>query len=103
LYFQGAILGSEFLIYAATKLYIAFNYSTSGTLSVTAVYPGVTLYDENNVVSGYFTNVNPYWDATGAVVKYCRSYLILSNIYFSRVLHSQYESIKFSGFRITLI
>jgi hypothetical protein len=102
LYFSGVIAGTEFLVYAATKLYICLN--------MLACYPGVPLvnpayiitYDAVNATMLYLRENVTYWDTTAANVKYAPNDLVRKNLYFSRITAQSYERIIFNGYRITL-
>ena len=102
--FSGAIAGSEFLTYAATKLYLCFEFNVmSPTVSSVANTFNVALHDQNNTISGYVGNNPVYY--TGAVVNNgCVSPWAVSNLYFSRIdpTGSGYTYMKFIGYRITL-
>jgi len=102
LYFQNAIVGSEFLTYAATKLYMALEIEfTFG--GATGSFPGfVSFYNQLNLTSDYGANNSPYWDATAAVVKQDINTLIRRNLYFSRFINTIYPYLKFIGYRLTI-
>jgi hypothetical protein len=100
LYFQGASAGTEFLTYAATKLYLCMEIqSTIYTLLASSNI--ITLYNEANAVFYISTNLMPYWDTTAAIVKMANNDTTLKNKYFSRLTAGTY--ISFNGYRITLV
>lgn len=97
LYYQGVIAGTEFLTYAATKLYLClflFSSPSNGGAVQTA------LYNEANAVSSTTSDIIAYWNGAAAV--YYSNTSFLYNNYFSRIV-SGYTYILFNGFRITLV
>lgn len=102
LYFIGASAGSEFLTYAATKLYLCFNLIFTGAGSGLAAAGNYTLYDSANAVTVAINNNYPYWDATAAQVRYNALSKEVNNVYFSRLTLVNYSQLIFNGYRITL-
>jgi hypothetical protein len=98
LYYQGAGAGTEFLTYAAGKLYLAYELDSStngtGTDSI------IITYNEANVLSHYIHNVSGYWDATAAGARGYLNNCFSSNLYFARIAISGNITIKFIGYRI---
>jgi len=109
LFFQGAFAGSEFLTYAATKLYIAFEVDVYTNNTVTSLNATINYFtNENNTVSiqGFNSIQSTYWDATAILAKtmFGSNNEFYKNIYFARVLFgANYAYMKFIGYRITLI
>lgn len=103
LYFKGAIAASEFLIYAATKLYLCLELI--GNMADTdhvAACSYVQTYNEANAVSGQHGD-NGYTHAPAGVDEYTPNDVIVHDLYFSRLVTQNYTYIQFNGFRITLI
>jgi hypothetical protein len=104
LHYEGLLAGSEFLTYAADKLYIALSVEFSQALGVPLVSnAGAILYDEANAANSYFIdNVAAYWDATAAAYKVCRTCSLVHHLlWFSRVTVTYWTNIIFNGYRIT--
>lgn len=99
LYFQGAIAGTEFLTYAATKLYIVLKLSGS-TINTTFSY--FQLFNEANALNGYMVENNVWYDTVGATQRYAVVTDPNYNFYFSRIVVATITHIIFNGFRITL-
>lgn len=102
LYYQGNIAGSEFLTYAATKLYLALGLSHSiGTSGVGN--PGFTIYNELNVIVYYSGIASVYYDTSIPGVR--SSTLSAPHdvpLYFSRVVAVGIAQMKFNGYRLTI-
>jgi hypothetical protein len=101
--YQGASGGSEFVTYAATKLYLCFKLEASTTpANVPNVTPnGISIYNEVNAIFEYLYNVSNLY--TGAAYSYAHNVCNKTNFYFSRIGTGQYSFIQFIGYRITLI
>jgi hypothetical protein len=103
LYYQGDIAATEFLTYAATKLYICYNLQLGfNTGSANTVPASFVLYNEANVNSLLQLNNAPVWDTTAAALKYNNNNVFNENLYFSRIVVNQFIFIRFNGYRITL-
>lgn len=104
LYYQGAVAGTEFLTYAATKLYICYNIQGcgGGNVPTSSVF---VLYNENDAISLNLTNANIFFDAAAAVERYYNNMIIYNNFYFSRFVLGGVgiSHILFNGYRVTLI
>lgn len=100
LHFTGLYAGSEFLTYAATKLYIAeeFYYTKAGAISALAP---LAFYDNANALKLQLSSTMPYWNSTAAAVYYHIVPGYITNFWFSRILGTQTEYIQFTGYRIT--
>jgi len=100
--FIGVIAGTEFLTYAANKLYLGFNlcvrYSGGASVNQALMY----LYDETNSISQFLGSNSIVWDATAANVKFVGNPDPINNLYFSRVALVGYVVMTFNGYRITL-
>lgn len=102
IHYEGAIAGSEFLTYAATKLYlilqIDFDGGTGASVNVGRVQyynaaDAVFLQDGANVVA---------WNATTAAMNYIFQSVYRKNIWFSRFAVLTYGYTTIIGYRITL-
>lgn len=101
IFFQAAIAGSEFLTYAATKLYLAIETVNSSNFA-SSTGSDVRIYNEANALVVYHTIPANYWDATAAALRTTGSNIFLKNYYFSRLVVTNYPSFTFNGYRITL-
>jgi hypothetical protein len=105
-FFQGALAGNEFTVYAATKVYVCYELMVSNDGNLALNDPtGYTLYlyDENGILTTYITTYRAIEFDTTLVAARGQSIMTnLYNIYFSRIVCSQ-RSMKFIGYRITLI
>lgn len=101
LFYQGLIAGSEFLVYAATKLYICYNFY-NGRSGVNVTLSEITFYDETDSAIFNQTNSAIFWDATAIAAKYLANTGQLNNYYFSRFAVTNIGNIIFNGYRITL-
>lgn len=103
LFYQGAIAGTEFLVYAATKMYICYNIALSTSAGITITIDYGEFYNESNIISLYLRNDHVFWDVAVNDVRYARQTLELSNFIFSRFVPSVINYISFVGYRVTLI
>jgi len=103
LYYQGAIAGSEFLIYAATKLYIALDVKFGGGTYGIGVIPSITTSDEADGVNGYFTNVSAFYDSVLPDYIFAGKTLVVNNIFFSRFAAFDYTHMVFNGYRLSIV
>jgi hypothetical protein len=103
LFYEGTTVGSEFLVYAATKLYLTLDFYIvySAGQAATTVGLNCIFYNEANAICLYIFNNCPVWDTTAAVLKYTNNPNNIKNLYFSR-FSSTMNYIKFNGYRITL-
>jgi hypothetical protein len=99
LYFQGAIAGTEFLTYANTKLYICLSMESSDA-GLNASQSALLLKDEADADMLKFFNLAPVYDAVS--VKYFSNDIVKKDLYFSRVIVTNYTKFVFNGYRITL-
>jgi hypothetical protein len=100
LFYQGGIAGTEFLVYAATKLYINLNTYFSGGVVGNSTR-NINLYDETNTISAQLNN--SYSNGVGGGISTSCNDIVIENCYFSRILSfNGYAYIKFDGYRITL-
>jgi hypothetical protein len=102
LFFQGLIAGTEFLTYAATKLYICLSINFGYTVTVTAAGNNVVYYNEANANFHYANKNAAFWDAGAAAQRFLAMSYTDYNLYFSRFIVTVYTSILFNGYRITL-
>lgn len=102
LYFCGAVAGTEFLTYAATKLYIALDF-VGGSGAYSAGQNTITFYNEANAAMIGLYNNAMLWNGTTTVVNYQGNDVSIKTIYFSRVAFGGYAAMLFNGYRITLI
>jgi len=102
LYYQGVIAGTEFLVYDATKLYICYELAASYSVSDCVLVSGIVFfYNEGNVISFSVSNNQPVYNPV--VLNYIILPDFIKNIYFSRVAFTNYNYVKFNGFRVTLV
>jgi hypothetical protein len=106
LFYQGLLAGTEFLTYAATKLYLCLTFDGSHTSGgfVSAAASGVQFYNENDA-SFYrlFNNIGG-WDTVAAAFRYGINSSNHPNFYFSRfAVIGSVAIMKFIGYRITLV
>jgi hypothetical protein len=103
LVYENVIAGSEFVTYAATKLYVAEEFVATrvGVPNVDLGY--VTLYDVANAVCFSFDETALAWDTTAAGFKYSALGIIHKNLFFSRIATNLYVYIKFIGYRLTIV
>jgi len=102
LFYQGIIAGSEFLTYAATKLYLCFDFEVSYSTVASANHSVIYFYDEANVLSLYGQNNSICYEAVAAAIWYGKNNVNIKNFYFSRLNVAQFNYMKFIGYRITL-
>lgn len=102
IYYQGVSAGTEFLTYAATKLYLCFDIYFGNQPGGANQAAYVNFYNEANAANGLFGNVSAYYEPVAAVPRYSPNYMIIKNCYFSRFVLYTYTNIKFNGYRITL-
>ncbi len=102
LFYQGAIAGSEFVTYNALKLYVAINveFGTDAALG-TALNNHVALYDDGNVLFFTMRNIALVGDVTDNFT--FPNNVVSGNLYFSRIVVTGYEFMRFDGYRVTLI
>ena len=98
----GAIAGSEFEDYAATKMYLCFGLNGSMTIHDHPTPANIQTYNEANVLSGQHGN-NAYVHLPAGVDEYTAIDINIKNLWFSRLVLEIYEYIIFNGYRITLI
>jgi hypothetical protein len=102
LYFQAAVAGSEFLTYAATKLYICLKLIAGSTGILNASNCSVTGYNEADVVNFRFNQNSVEFDTVVPAARYSAGSIVIQNIFFSRVVFTTYDYIVFNGYRVTL-
>jgi hypothetical protein len=100
--YKGASAGSEFLTYAANKLYVAISFEVSYSAS-TAVPNAARLdiYNHLNALCFCGCNTIPVWNTTLAALRYVEQNCKKENFYFGRIVCNVYNYIKFNGYRIT--
>lgn len=101
LYYQGAIAASEFLVYAATKMYICYKYATY-RFGADNSSGNITLYDETNTATGIMGLFMPFWNTTLLGMQVYSNMFEHENFIFSRISISLYTQMKFTGYRVTL-
>lgn len=99
LYYQGTIAATEFLVYAATKLYLCleagFGYASNPSIGSM----GVNFYNPADIFTFSISNCAMAYNAGNDF--YNANTVIYKNFYFSRFV-TLYEFMTFNGFRITL-
>ena len=101
IYYQGAVAGSEFTVYAATKLYLV-HYVATTVAQGGVVVPGIQLFDEADAAIGTIGNCASYFDTVAVAQRSVANTLNLAPIYFSRLVGQGITGIIFIGYRITL-
>jgi len=101
LYYNGVIAGTEFLTYAATKLYLTLSLVFPG--GVGALFGYIQTYNEANAASHVYTNSTLTYNTTTPILVYINNILKISNIYFSRFTNANHTYMTFIGYRITLV
>lgn len=102
LFYMGTFAGSEFTVYAATKMYICFDYFCSYSAAAANAFGRVDFYNENNVINLYGQNNSIAYEAVAAQIWNNKNNVHIKNFWFSRINVTQYNSMKFIGYRITL-
>jgi hypothetical protein len=103
LHYTGIIAGSEFLTYAATKLYICYNCQIFNSTPHGEVEGLVTFYNQANAVFLNTKNQQGYWEVVGAKDEFMINPLQINHFYFSRLAATIYDSFIFNGYRVTLV
>lgn len=96
LFYQGAIAGSEFETYAATKLYLCLEFDPGNT----GLYGMIQFNNEADAAFHYYYNVVVYWNGTASNFIGTNP-VTQTNFYFSRLIRTGYSTMKFIGYRIT--
>jgi hypothetical protein len=97
LYYMGVCAGSEFETYNAGKLYVGLEMAVDGC-AANATVAILTFYNEANTASFQMMSESGYY--TGAAVNYVGNTVQMANVYFGRVVISNYGKIKFNGYRL---
>lgn len=103
LVFAGNIAGSEFLTYAATKLYLCFKITLFKPVGVVPVanLPVVSFHDETNTSVSNFQNNQVFHNVTAGADYGWTPHTEIKNLYFSRFLYTVYTQMFFIGYRLT--
>ena len=102
IYYSGLIAGSEFLTYAATKLYVCLSLHVS-FCAVSVNVPNILIYNEANVAIENMAKFVAFWDATAAAVKYTGTSGYKNNFYFGRIVPTTYVNMSFNGYKLTIV
>lgn len=102
LFYMGTIVGTEFLTYAATKLYICYKFVASRQMAMSVSVRDITVYNEANANVFSINNTFAILNATPAN-EYGGNLATFENFYFSRIVQAQYTGMIFNGYRITLV
>ena len=104
LYYSGIIAGSEFaLAYDAHRLYVALEFQASVASTTAVNAPGYCiLYNDLNVIKGYFQGSFPVWDTTAVALKYIIASLVERNIWFSKITATGFTNMVFNGYRLSI-
>ena len=104
LLYEGLTAGSEFTVYAATKLYLNLNMRFSHNDNSNSFLPGkVVFYDEtggNPLYTGWLNA--PEYTSAIPEVDYIINPFEINNSWFSNIEVVNYTYVKFIGYRITL-
>lgn len=102
MYSQRTVVGSEFLTYAATKLYICLSLSAYYYFDATTT-THMQYYNENNVQMGILSKYTGYWRNLAVTAhRYIENNYTWKNFYFSRLLPNNATFIRFIGYKINL-
>ena len=101
IFYQGAIAGTEFLVFNAAKLYICLNFKASRDGTAIATAGIITFYDQANAANFITSNISYGYNA--AADRYTHNIINLNNIFFSRIVQADYTNMIFNGYRITLL
>lgn len=104
LFYQGVIVGSEFLTYASTKLYLCHTISTVGNLVAGGfAVCGTFFYNESNNVSHRMNFAQGYYNSGTPGINNNPVTAFEKNLYFSRLsVGASITEICFKGYRITI-
>jgi hypothetical protein len=102
LFYMGAIGGSEFLVYAVTKLYLALTMSADSPMSGGGALAGLILYNEANAIHFNMDFDSVFYDPVALNYKTVNNSHEFKNCYFSRFVQGGVVNLKFIGYRITL-
>jgi hypothetical protein len=103
LFYQGVIVGSEFVTYSAKKLYVALSLNVSSNSSLGDHPCGLELFDKANILNAGYNNSN-----VDAYAFYHFNDINIDNIIFSRLLSDDgfgnpaYLQMRFIGYKITI-
>jgi len=100
--YEGAIVATEFLIYNQTKLYLCFEFSNYRSAVPNNLNAFIRFYDEGNNMFLYSANNNIEYEPIIPAIIYANCNNVINNLYFSRLVSTNYNAIKFNGYRITL-
>jgi hypothetical protein len=101
LFYNGPLVGSEFSVYNAGKLYIAIDgFCSAGGVSV--VRGQVLLYDMANAITMSIENNSLVWNVTTAAINYQIDTAYIKNNWFSRISLVAYNYICFNGYRLNV-
>jgi hypothetical protein len=104
LHYQGLIAGSNFLLYAATKLYIALELEFSIAPPATVLdIPSANLYDETNTVCYYIQSSGIVYDGGAPGLAWSNVNREYHNLFFSRIVVARYTYIRFNGYVLTVV
>jgi hypothetical protein len=103
LYFAGAIAGSEFVTYAATKMYIALKFGASHSSGLAGGSVGYMQFNNEADAAQWYMSNNALL-LNGAANQYSALTAFQYNFYFSRIgASNSYTNLHFNGYRITLV
>lgn len=104
LVYFGTIAGSEFLTYAATKLYICLEFDAYVAQASLITNSGILFYDVANAVCAQIDNKSVTYNTTSSLLNYYTNFVKTTNIYFSRIVTNVvYTNMKFIGYRLTIV
>ncbi len=101
-YFNGLIAGSEFLTRLATKLYVALEVEFSASAGPGGDGGLITLYDEGDVIVHYLHQNSMAMDIADTPWLTINT-VYARNLYFSRIDTVAYETMRFNGYRLTIV
>lgn len=103
LHISGGLAGRPILTYNAKIIYIPYNLDLSSSSLVPVVAAGNIEF--RDTADGLIMNLNnyiPVWDTTAAAMKFVDKNVIVRNIWFTRIIATNYDTVKFQGLVINL-
>lgn len=99
--YSGSLTGHPMTIFNARVLWLAYELTSFSTWANGTTVGGLSIYDENNVASGFIGSGTGYWDATAAAFRSYTLPIEFHNVYFSRCVNILIKQAKFIGFKLT--
>ena len=103
LYYSGYIAASEFLVYDVAKLYMALDLYIFASPNIVDNPGEVVLYDEANADIITLNHNYNSWKTGDPDRKYAPIPVHVKNVYFSRLVQTNYSRMIFNGYRLTIV